>query len=121
MKARYLLFGLTLLALTVVSFAVVSFVTQSTSDRIGVVGVLKKGVEAGCAILETDGGRVYTLIDLPNFGCGSSNASLDLGQVVLCIPPYGRKVAVTGYIERNAAGYCMQGPLLHVESMTVLE
>jgi len=120
MKGRYAFVGLVLITVVVIGLAAVYLLTPATSGRIVVTGVLKQGVEAGCTILEADNGQVYTLIDMPNYRCGSSSASPDLGQTVRCLPPYGRIVKVTGYIERNAASYCMQGQLLHVESMTVL-
>jgi hypothetical protein len=121
MKWRYTFVSLVLLALVVIGFASVYLLRLQTSGRIVVTGVLKQGVEAGCTILEADNGQVYTLIDLPNYRCGNSSASPNLGKTVRCLPPYGRIVKVTGYIERNAASYCMQGLLLHVESMTVLD
>lgn len=120
MKVRYLLLGLTLLAITVVGFGVASLLLQPASRQITLAGVLKQGVEAGCMILETDDGRTYTLVDMPNYRCGSPNASLNQEQTLRCLPPYGKTVVVTGYVEPNAVSYCMQGPLLHVESLTVV-
>jgi hypothetical protein len=121
MKGRYAFVGLTLLAVAVIGFAAVYLLTLQTSGRIVVTGVLKQGVEAGCTILESDNGQVYTLIDLPNYRCGSPSASPSAGPSVRCLPPYGRIVKVTGYIERDAVSYCMQGQVLRVENMTVLD
>jgi hypothetical protein len=121
MRGRYVFLGLAFLALIVTGFTIAFLLKQPTSERITVTGVLKQGVEAGCTILEADQGRVYTLVDMPNYRCGGPSLSLDVEKTVRCLPPYGRTVTVTGYIEGNAVSYCMQGPFLHVESMTVLE
>jgi hypothetical protein len=120
MRARYSLLGLTLLAVTIFGFGAASLLWQPASSRITVTGVLKQGVEAGCMILETDDGRTYTLVDMPNYRCGRVNATVSQEQTLRCLPPYGKTIVVTGYIEPNAVSYCMQGPLLHVDSLTVL-
>jgi hypothetical protein len=120
MRARYVLLGLALFAVIVVGVGVVFLLLQPASDLVTVKGVLKQGVEAGCTILETDDGRTYTLIGISDYRCGRLNASDNQESTVRCLPPYGKTVVVTGYIEQNAASYCMQGPLLHVESLTVL-
>jgi hypothetical protein len=121
LRGRYILLGLTLLAITVVGFGVTFLLWQPTTKRITVTGVLKQGVEAGCMILETDDGRAYTLVDMPNYRCSSLNATVSQEQTFRCLPPYGKTIVVTGYTEPNAVSYCMQGPLLHVESLTVVD
>jgi hypothetical protein len=119
-RAKYVILGLASLAMTVACFGIAFLFMQPVSGRITVTGVLKRGVEAGCMILETDDGRTYTLVDMANYRCGSLNASLNQEQTLRCLLPYGKTVVVTGYVEPNAVSYCMQGSLLHVESLTVV-
>jgi len=121
MRRRNILLGLLLLTVVGVAFAALYLATRPTTERITVMGTLKQGVEAGCTILEADNGQVYTLVDMPTYRCGGSDTSLDIGKIALCLPPYGSRVKVTGFIEKNGVSYCMQGPLLHVEDMTVLK
>jgi hypothetical protein len=55
-------------------------------------GILTQGVETGCVLLHADDGRLYNLV----------NVTADH-------PPFGSRVLVRGYVERDVATVCMQG------------
>ncbi len=74
------------------------------SNLTTVTGRLQMGVEAGCMILQVDGGAQYLLLGWSNY------------------PPPGTRVTVTGYFDSNVASYCMQGSrAMHVVSLSTSE
>jgi len=89
-----------ILAALVLGFLLIHFgtefgVAENDHDQQSLVqltGVLAQGVEAGCIMLQADDGSLYNLIDV----------SLDN-------PPFGSRVLVRGYVEKNVVTTCMQG------------
>jgi hypothetical protein len=103
----------TILAVLVLGFLLIDFgtgfgVAEDDHDQQSVIqltGVLARGVEAGCITLQTDNGSLYNLLNVP-----------------LDHPPFGSRVLVQGYVEKNVATTCMQGTpfrVLEIQSISV--
>lgn len=73
--------------------------TAPAGDRMTLSGTVRAGVEAGCLVLRDDG-TLYLLLD-------------DQDRM-----KPGEKVTVTGYVEKDAMSYCMQGKPFRVLTVT---
>jgi hypothetical protein len=89
------------IALIVAGLLLSQAAIRGSSPTITVVGVILQGVEPGCVILHADNGSDYLLLG------------------TLPYPQNGTRVVVTGYVEQNAASYCMQGIGLDVISISI--
>lgn len=73
--------------------------SEPAGDRMTLSGTVRAGVEAGCLVLRDDG-TLYLLLD-------------DQDRM-----KPGEKVTVTGYVDKDAMSYCMQGKPFRVLTVT---